>query len=164
MSYSELYHYGIKGMKWGVRRYQNKDGSYTDAGKRRNAKQLSKVYKKTKNAANPYATSEKFRGAVEKKVSKVITDKDRTELGAAYKKVLKTTEAEERSYSAKTEKEALKAWDDYVDKCKGVADKILGECGSQPINNSYSRSDELRNVVGDAIATLDFDKVGRRTN
>lgn len=35
--YSDSYlaHYGIKGMKWGVRRYQNKDGSYTAAGKRR---------------------------------------------------------------------------------------------------------------------------------
>ena len=32
---SYLYHHGIKGMKWGVRRYQNKDGSLTDAGKRR---------------------------------------------------------------------------------------------------------------------------------
>lgn len=31
----ELYHYGIKGMKWGVRRYQNKDGSLTEAGKKR---------------------------------------------------------------------------------------------------------------------------------
>ena len=29
----ELYHHGIKGMKWGVRRYQNKDGSLTLAGK-----------------------------------------------------------------------------------------------------------------------------------
>lgn len=31
----ELSHHGIKGMKWGVRRYQNKDGSLTPAGKKR---------------------------------------------------------------------------------------------------------------------------------
>lgn len=33
--YYELYHHGVKGMKWGVRRYQNKDGSLTPAGKKR---------------------------------------------------------------------------------------------------------------------------------
>lgn len=31
----ELYHWGIKGQKWGVRRYQNKDGSLTPAGRKR---------------------------------------------------------------------------------------------------------------------------------
>ena len=31
----ELYHWGIKGMHWGVRRYQNKDGSLTPAGRKR---------------------------------------------------------------------------------------------------------------------------------
>lgn len=37
----ELYHWGIKGMKWGVRRYQNKDGSLTPAGKKRYSESLT---------------------------------------------------------------------------------------------------------------------------
>ena len=35
MNTNELVHHGILGQKWGVRRYQNKDGSYTNAGKKR---------------------------------------------------------------------------------------------------------------------------------
>ena len=32
---SELYHHGIKGQRWGVRRYQNEDGSLTPSGRKR---------------------------------------------------------------------------------------------------------------------------------
>lgn len=38
MDYYTLYHSGVKGMRWGVRRYQNSDGSLTDAGKKRYAR------------------------------------------------------------------------------------------------------------------------------
>ena len=41
----ELYHHGVKGQRWGVRRYQNPDGSLTPAGRRR-ANKLKDEYTK----------------------------------------------------------------------------------------------------------------------
>ncbi len=40
-----LVHHGIKGQKWGVRRYQNKDGSLTSQGKKRYQKVELEEYK-----------------------------------------------------------------------------------------------------------------------
>ena len=37
---NELYHHGIRGQKWGVRRFQNADGSLTSAGIKRYSKQI----------------------------------------------------------------------------------------------------------------------------
>lgn len=41
---SELYHHGIKGQKWGVRRYRNSDGSLTLAGQIRYDSMSGKSY------------------------------------------------------------------------------------------------------------------------
>ena len=39
---NELYHHGIKGQKWGIRRFQNPDGTLTPAGKKRYDKSIEK--------------------------------------------------------------------------------------------------------------------------
>lgn len=44
-----LCHHGIKGMKWGVRRYQNEDGTLTAAGKERLRGEVEKAYRKSSN-------------------------------------------------------------------------------------------------------------------
>lgn len=49
---SDLLHFGILGMKWGVRRYQNKDGSLTSEGKRRYSDELIKKLHKGYDAYN----------------------------------------------------------------------------------------------------------------
>ena len=56
-----LAHHGILGMKWGVRRYQNKDGSYTELGRKRYghksaASTQSKALQAIENGAKDYKT------------------------------------------------------------------------------------------------------------
>lgn len=62
MNTNELYHYGVKGMKWGVRRYQNYDGSYTRAGLKRFENSLGeyeKADKRYKDAKSRYKSAKK---------------------------------------------------------------------------------------------------------
>lgn len=56
----ELYHHGTKGMRWGIRRYQNKDGSLTPAGKRRLKKESDAIKKEEAVLKNQKATKAKF--------------------------------------------------------------------------------------------------------
>lgn len=70
----ELQHHGTKGMRWGVRRYQNKDGSLTPAGQKRYNKEVEKLKKETekvkaaeKVAAERKKTQSKFDKLEEKK-------------------------------------------------------------------------------------------------
>lgn len=52
---NELYHHGVKGQKWYIRRYQNEDGSLTEAGKKRYAQYKDIAEKRFKNRHDYYA-------------------------------------------------------------------------------------------------------------
>jgi phage pi2 protein 07 len=55
-------HFGIKGMKWGVRRYQNNDGSLTPTGKTRYTHAQKKTIHQAKKDAEEYARAKMFYG------------------------------------------------------------------------------------------------------
>ena len=98
----ELTHHGVKGMKWGVRRYQNKDGSLTPEGQRRLAKNLKKEYKRSYRSAQPFKTSDTYNKKVRDSLSTVLTDDDKKRITDAKKtwlsKQKESDKAEEALY------------------------------------------------------------------
>ena len=96
----ELQHHGIRGMRWGVRRYQNKDGSLTPAGEKRYNKEMEALKKET---------------AKVKAEEKVAANRRKTQ-AKIDKLEAKKQELEERKKALKDEKNGKKSGDDSSDK------------------------------------------------
>lgn len=72
MANNELTHHGIMGMKWGVRRYQNKDGTYTKAGKNRRAAE------RASDLSDEEIASRLKRHNLEKQYNKMVGENSKT--------------------------------------------------------------------------------------
>lgn len=88
----QLYHHGILGMKWGVRRYQNKDGSLTNAGKKHigqgvNNKSNNKYKnKKAKRIKNGKKINELTDDELRKRISRLELEKRYKDLSKSEQK------------------------------------------------------------------------------
>lgn len=100
----ELQHWGVKGMRWGVRRYQNRDGTLTEAGKKRYAKEMEKLKAEEKMLKNKERTKAKLDKLDELRKS---NEERKKNLGEDDAKKSKKTE-EKKPEPPKMEKKSVK--------------------------------------------------------
>lgn len=130
----ELMHYGIKGQKWGIRRYQNEDGSLTAAGRKKYRQEIRSENKKAfeygrdatiaANAAT-YARNQRIKSR--KKLDKALA-KDPEMLKKSTQKKYKRSLAD-----IKSEKEMEKYAKETEARAKKHCDSLIKKYGSENV-------------------------------
>lgn len=122
----ELKHYGIKGMKWGVRRFQNSDGSLTSEGRKRyNGNDLKEAQKKVDKGKAMVDGVKKTRvKAAEKQHEKKIKDDLSKMSDAELRDIVNRLNMEER-YTQVMKSRGVEAGKNRVDKILEYAGTAL---------------------------------------
>lgn len=133
----EMYHWGIKGMKWGVRRYQNTDGSLTAAGIKRYYKSAdNEGYKNTERTGARYKTN--------KKGEKTYYEGDAEKWVATDRKNMKRLAEETKG---------------LTDKLKNVTDKSIRNQPKTRLDLSKMSDKELRDQINRELLERQYNDV-----
>lgn len=167
---NELYHHGIKNMKWGIRRFQNKDGSLTPAGKKRYDKEVAKLKAEKKKLRNEISVQkkadklkqlEKERDALKaqsknlKKNSKTTTqeDKQAETIEQKRERLLKSTDAKELYENrALLTKNELDERINRIDTEARLKSKIVVEKQKTGMEKFNERMSKATDTIGNAVA------------
>lgn len=127
-----IYHHGIKGQRWGVRRFQNEDGTLTDAGKKHYALQGSNraTRRDAKKDAKEAATAKMYygegAGTRRKRINEVVKQRSKDEAyKRAYDYYYENQDMAKRGSQARAERRAKDTTKAVTKTTRGIMNKVL---------------------------------------
>ena len=139
MNNNYFYHSGIKGQKWGARRFQNEDGTLTEEGKQRygyydkadGTKDIKRLDKDARKDASEYARAKAYygegAGTRRKQIKNLISERMKdADYKEAFEKYLSEQNMTEHQKAANRERKAQDVKNATVRTARGVKNFLLG--------------------------------------